>query len=72
MINKDKKVSITVNHMTYQILKIQAGLDDRSVRSYFDKFIKDSFRKDYDKLTNQNTNPTITKAPSLHPEWDED
>lgn len=49
-----KQVSITIDADIYRVLKIQSELDERSVRSWFERFIKNSFPVEYKAVCNKN------------------
>lgn len=78
-----KKVSMVMSSECYAVLRSQAALDERSVRSWFDRYIKATFPTEYRAALNKTPpqphaevtptgKPNTHYTPSLHPEWDED
>ena len=73
-----KQVSITISSDTYMVLKHYAALDERSVRVWFERYIKTTFPDVFDTITSTITStinttikdditPTINTKPKLTP-----
>lgn len=60
----NKQVSIMINADVYAVLKKQAALDERSVRSWFERYIKATFEDDYSLITGIAVKETISHATS--------
>ncbi len=77
----EKQVSFKVDADVYKVLKHYATLDERSVRSWFERYIKATFKADYNAVLNNTklstkvvleTNPHAVSSTPLKHEYIED
>ena len=70
----NKQVSFKVDADVYKVLKRYATLDDRSVRSWFERYIKATFKADYNAVLSSHQpalNADITDIKiALDDDWD--